>query len=662
MTTGFLLVSGDSYDGETSPELQKFDELLHNPDFFDRFEIKNIQPLSETYRRAPEIYFPVRKKGREGQNFSYIKGTLNLPFEPPVLIRKPGRIRPEYLSRLSNDVQASAPPVQFELAEAVEEETVEFYGSNITLTELRSRLEWRLNYGSTQHIPPQKAAGNEPAPYRVLRWYSFETSGDDRSNMAVERVLKGLADYVDALNAGAERDNKTPPFPTLKLDLKTQLNAVPGGQPSNVPTETEAFPEKGLKPEQYFTQERFKRIGLEVERNQGGNLISDTAGRPRFKVHRIARGRDTFIIIIDTSPVPGQAPSLQHGELSGVDWSSVEAVIDLHPEAYTQPSQNITPPLPRFKGVRYHGLMIANLCKLIAPEARIILVRALDDDGNGHTPEIIKIIRFLTRVVPGRKLGEFISGLADDLAEKVWIPAHNRLIFNTSWVIGGSKDEEVMASTLLYAIDDATLTPHPPVFVCAAGNDSRAGVAYNPDEPAAYGYFPGYDEVQYRQLVDTEPSEEPPSNGPLAYDPYNMVIGVASTAASARYLYAFYSNASPISAPSQNIFLDAGCELELPEMATSSVTGPNGTTQPQFVIEKGVFKGTGKKVPARFVCWSGTSFAAPLVTGQVALLLGQRRDGRLRVDPTEVKERIWLTANDPRWWNRPREINIPASL
>lgn len=661
MTTGFLLVSGDSYDGETSAELQKFDELIHKPDVFDRFDIKNIRSLSDTYRLAPEIYFPVRKEGREGQSFNYIKGTLNLPFEPPVLLRKPGRIRPEYLPPISNEVQASEPPVQFELEETTEEEVVAFSGTNIALTELRSRLAWDLSYGSDQHTTPPKAARNEPAPYRVLRWYSFETVGDDHSSITVEKVLKGLADYIDALNSGAEKDNKTPPFPTLKLDLKTALRAS-GGQPTNVPTETEPFPEKGLKPEQYFTQERFKRIGLEVERNQAGGLVTGPSGRPRFKVHRIARGKDTFIVIIDTAPVPGHKPNLQHGELSGVDWSSVEAVIDLHPEAYTQPNPGVTPPLPKFKGVRYHGLMIANLCKLIAPEARIILVRALDDDGNGHTPEIIKIIRFLTRVVPGRKYGEFISGLDDDLAEKVWIPAHNRLIFNTSWVISGSKDEEVMASTLLYTIDDATLTPQPPVFVCAAGNDSRAGVAYNPDEPAAYGYFPGYDEIQYRQLVDTEPIEEPPSNGPLAYDPYNMVIGVASTAASARYLYAFYSNASPISAPSQNIFLDAGCELELPEIATSTVTGPSSASQPQFVIEKGVFKGTGKKVPARFVCWSGTSFAAPLVTGQVALLLGQRRDGRIRVDPTEVKERIWLTANDPKWWNRPREINIPASL
>ena len=688
MGIGYLLVSATTNDASqrTTDELQKFErQVLSNPDLRNILGIAEIKSWAELNPPRPVLYsLP--------SNRVELRVGLGLPVEPPVLIQKPGPVRSWYLGGDTIGSGQAQPASTSQTTQTGRK----LPGWDQPLGTVRSLLNRLVSYQSpiptepdqsntpptegitgttSQTVPPLDSVTTNPAAsgsndlpiFRVLRWFVIRT----QDGVSVEEVLSNLARVVQQENRQARRQRQIAPYLTLTIDTRTRLKTAGGGQPTSVPVRQEAIPEPGMKTDDYYTQEYFERIGLVAERDDKTHqLLKDAHNRPIFNVHNQAQGEGTVIVVLDTAPLPGQAAHPELGEMSAVDWSNIEAVIDLQPEFYTKPAQDENrqekgkstdyPPTPAHKGVKYHGMMVANLCKTVAPKSRIILVRALDDYGEGHTPSIIEFINFLVRRAPGRTYRElFGASVGPDLADQVWLPTSANLIFNLSLVLSGTKEEHVQSPTLLFAIDDATLKT--PVFVCAAGNDSYLGVSFNPDEPAAYGYFAGYSQTDYRQMT-TQTNEEPPSNGPLTYDPYNLVIGVASSAARARFLYASYSNASPLSAPSVEIKLDPGCNLHLADVERQNLVGPDGKTRQVFVYQDDEYVETGAKATSRYVCWSGTSFASPLVTGQVALLLGQREDGRRRTDPTEVKERIWTTAADPKWWNRPREINIAESL
>lgn len=165
------------------------------------------------------------------------------------------------------------------------------------------------------------------------------------------------------------------------------------------------------------------------------------------------------------------------------------------------------------------------------------------------------------------------------------------LVYNLSLGVDRSQPETVQACALLAAVDE--LARQRAVLVCAAGNLSE-GRPENCLEPAAYGQF-----------GDTLASQ-------------TQVIPVAATAAAQADRYAWFSNEAHFGAPGEDLLLDCG----------AVVAG------------------------SRYVRWSGTSFAAGLATGVVAVLLSTG------LPPELVKARLWERAVRPSRWDGVHAVRL----
>lgn len=163
----------------------------------------------------------------------------------------------------------------------------------------------------------------------------------------------------------------------------------------------------------------------------------------------------------------------------------------------------------------YHGPLCASLVRTMAPDARIVAVRILDNQGNGYASNISEAIRW---VMSNPSIGGEAL-LADP----------QRVIFNLSLGVGRTQAEIVENCCLFYTIHNACLAGA--FFVCAVGNDST-GRPENPVEPAAYGFY-----------ADSAATA-------------GRVFPVAGTATPTTY--AFFSNESHLGAPAVDIVMDPG--------------------------------------------------------------------------------------------------------
>ena len=173
----------------------------------------------------------------------------------------------------------------------------------------------------------------------------------------------------------------------------------------------------------------------------------------------------------------------------------------------------------------------------------------------------------------------------------------DKLVFNLSLGLPRSLSEDVEAVYLLEACQ--RMAEVGAVMVAAAGNDSYYMHPSNPEEPAAYGYF---------------------CDNKTAYD---QVIAVSATGPDATE-YALYSNQGNLAAPGMDLLMDTG--------------DPANPAQ------------------ARYIYWAGTSFATPLVTASVALLLGAG------VPAKEVKQHLWEGATQPQRWPGVATLHLGRSL
>jgi hypothetical protein len=221
-----------------------------------------------------------------------------------------------------------------------------------------------------------------------------------------------------------------------------------------------------------------------------------------------------------------------------------------------------------------------------------------------HGPMIASLVRQVApaaNLVLVRVLNGELSALTYELIEAMrWVEhlrraglTHPRtgrplvagpLVYNLSLGLNRSQPESVQSCVLLAAADE--LARQGTLIVCAAGNLSE-GRPENCLEPAAYGYF---------------------GDTPAAR---THVIPVAAASVAAPEQYAWFSNESHFAAPGEDLVLDCG--------------------RPLF--------GT------RYVRWSGTSFAAPLVAGAAALALSAG------LPAADVKQRLWDTARRPPRWD-----------
>jgi len=158
------------------------------------------------------------------------------------------------------------------------------------------------------------------------------------------------------------------------------------------------------------------------------------------------------------------------------------------------------------------------------------------------------------------------------------------VVYNLSLGVDRSQPETVQSCALLAVVDE--LSQQQAVLVCAAGNLSR-GRPENCLEPAAYGHF-----------GDTLAAQ-------------TQVVPVAATSAAQLDRYAWFSNEAHFGAPGEDLLLDCGTEL----------------------------------FGSRYVRWSGSSFAAGLCSGVVAVLLSTG------LPPELVKARLWELAVRPSRWD-----------
>ncbi|HEX2909302.1 MAG TPA: S8 family serine peptidase [Chloroflexia bacterium] len=319
--------------------------------------------------------------------------------------------------------------------------------------------------------------------------------------------------------------------------------------------------------------------------------------------YREDAGQGVTVFILDTSP-----------EVNQVCYKTVDFWMDLCPERdfpeplpYERKPEHLDDPhlrsLPKFKPAKHNRQN-----------------RPGELDGETMQPyHGLMIATLIRRLAPkativlaramydnGESAGTTLSYATDmiDYLKKNKVQANGRrvveekLVVNMSFGLFRTQAEEVNAPYMLTSCN--RLCEEGAIIVSAAGNNSYASHPQNPQEPSAYGYF-----------ADTPATDT------------NLIAVAATSEANA---YAWFSNQSNLAAPGYDLTLDVG--------------------------EK-----TGGS-PSRFVEWSGSSFASPLVAGTIAHLMS----APYNVAANEIKGLLWKTATWPASWNGVPEISLAKAI
>lgn len=298
----------------------------------------------------------------------------------------------------------------------------------------------------------------------------------------------------------------------------------------------------------------------------------ETAMNPAASPTARTAGQNVLVGVFDTSPFP---PPMTEATFVMAPGEAPWTLRLLHPMAGGQPAGTLDRlPVPN------HGLFAAGLVQAVAPQSQIELIRVLDDNGQGDLQTLnAALISFMQRVagVPSQQQTQ---------------PGARAGVINLSLGVHLLPEEKLGplppdAQSLRTILDVATQC-FPIVVVAASGNDS-AGL----DQPA---------EAQIPALWGASPTETP-----IAH-----LIGVAASskvdkAANKPRERSCFSNQGEVTAPGGNggerpkecqqliETCQGDCEYGLLSLSISSPTG--------------------------YTYWNGTSFAAPLVSGQAAVLL-----------------------------------------
>jgi hypothetical protein len=271
-------------------------------------------------------------------------------------------------------------------------------------------------------------------------------------------------------------------------------------------------------------------------------------------------GEGVTVAVFDTSPYsPGDRAMIR------------DANVDLNLALVFPPLANALEPVavPTAAGsttlpvkVADHGLFAAGLVHAVAPQSQIHLVRVLNDYGCGDLWTL------------NRAVNDFVAQWTDPKTQRL-----DNVVLNFSLGVHQPRDLDKLGwPAEIVSLDETLLNAYGrgAVLVAASGNDSYASPAPRPMQlPADWNY-----------VIGVAASSQNPGHAC-----YSNLGDVAASGADGRL------SASAACEPRAHQCdpVDAGCPLGLVSLATQSKTG------------------------YRF--WVGTSFAAPLVSGQAALLL-----------------------------------------
>jgi len=312
------------------------------------------------------------------------------------------------------------------------------------------------------------------------------------------------------------------------------------------------------------------------------DLFMDQWAFDNIELHNLDRkpsGADVRVGIFDTSPYVDDDNVLAvGGDTKDVTWVNVKPesrmkLVVRHATSRAELGRNSRRPID----VRNHGLFVAGMIYALAEESELYLVRVLQDDNRGD-------------------LFTLLEALFDFIKDSLGPNSSPRgVVINLSLGIRVPREEEVEEAGIdrpssILALEYLLRAAHclGAVIVAAAGNES-SGLAKPAD-----------------------------ANWPAAWP---ETIGVA--ASNIDNHHACFSNAGNIHAPGgeggtrdcipQADECEGNCEL--------AVIGP---------ILKSP-ENTG------FIYWTGSSFAAPMVSGLAALVI---QAGNFQLTPTQVEEKI----------------------
>jgi hypothetical protein len=219
------------------------------------------------------------------------------------------------------------------------------------------------------------------------------------------------------------------------------------------------------------------------------------------------------------------------------------------------------------QNISSHGLFVAGLAYAVAPDSDLYLIRVLEKDGCGTLYDIVKGIDVF--MDESRATEQDMHSTVFNLSFGMHKPPPEYDFALPGDIRFGTSDIRTLKQALQQADDEGV------TIVAAAGNDS---------------YKPPPDPVREMEL-------------PAGYD---FVTGVA--ASSIDRGRGCFSNKGDIAAPGGNGAASGTDPCVIPACSDSDP----GPCLVSLVYEP----------PARYAYWVGTSFAAPLVSGQRALLLG----------------------------------------
>lgn len=236
-----------------------------------------------------------------------------------------------------------------------------------------------------------------------------------------------------------------------------------------------------------------------------------------------------------------------------------------------------------------HGLFVAGLIHAVAPESDITLIRVLNDFGCGDVFTLNQAIHQVISDLAGRETGQL-----------------DQVVFNLSLGVQQPLDYKKMDwPDEVVSLQEAIQEAHDrgAVIIAASGNDS--------------------------------PDRDPlPMNLPADYE---TVVGVSASTIGEGL--ACYSNVGQVAAPGADGKSDesTSCRPSSLECADDDPDCPYGLIS------------LATESPTGYRFWVGTSFAAPLVAGQAALL----RQAFPTANPSQIMERIFkhTKPGDPAFGN-----------